>query len=172
MTNVPDPRRPPMFALSLPDDSEFELPVEWEDVFVDYFGPNPAFHPQVAERLVYVTGKYVEHRAWPSKFDGIGFEIESDLRYDDPDFYWEHWDEWEEAGLQWGNRTIHVPPNWAEVAEAVLYQQMRPGILQKILQQMAEETGRPAPRVVTPEQLLRELEADQPADSTTDPSPG
>lgn len=39
-----------------------------------------------------------------------------------------------------------------------MYQSLRVGLLQKALQAIAEERGRPAPRVVTPEQFLRELD--------------
>jgi hypothetical protein len=79
--------------------------------------------------------KYIEHRAWPGKFGGIGLEDEEDSpdRYDNPDFYWEHWDDWGEDGRSWlwGDGPTSVPPTHAEVAEAVLYQSMRVGLMQQ-----------------------------------------
>jgi hypothetical protein len=59
-----------MFSLSFPDGSEFSLPKEWGDVFADSCGPNLVFYPAIADRLRFMTGKYVEYRAWPSKFAG------------------------------------------------------------------------------------------------------
>jgi hypothetical protein len=149
--------RPPVFEVSFADGSRFALPREWEDVFADSFGFNPAVRPEVEARLRFLVAKYEEHRAWPSKFDGIGVDDETDARYDNPDFYWERWDDRQGADRLW----VGLPPGTptsAEVAEAVMYQEMRPGLLQKALQAMAEETGRPAPRVLTPEQFLRELD--------------
>ena len=150
------------------DKSEFILSEEWEDVFVDYFGPNPEVYPTVAQRIRFVAGKYVEHKAWPSKFDGLqytGDEDEGkpsvgDEKYDDPEFYWEHWDNWTEEDRMWGFgenlRRLEVPPKCAEVAEAVLYQGMRGGLLQKVLQQMGAKT-----QVVTPKQFLQILDDQQ-----------
>jgi len=143
-----------MFIVPFDDGSVFELPEEWEPVFVDYFGPNPESYKAVEVRLRFITGKYMEHKAWPSKFDGIGVEISGDEKYDEPNFYWETWEDSLDYRQEWSGRA----PTWSEVAEAVLYQQMRPGILQKVLQDYAEKTGKPAPRVVTPRELLRELE--------------
>jgi hypothetical protein len=151
--------RPALIEVSFPDGSRFSLPREWEDIVVDAFGHNPDVYGAVAERLRFVTGKYVEHRAWPTKFDGIIF-TEGPTRdewLDDPDFYWEHWEEWGDEGRQWGNRVIREP-TWADVADGVMYKFLRPGILQKALQAMAEERGVPAPRVVSPERFLTELE--------------
>lgn len=154
----PEPTRRPVLAVAFPDGSRFVLPEVWEDVFADTFGFNPDILPEVETRLRFLVAKYEDHQAWPSKFDGIGMDDESedDLRYDVSDFYWEHWDD--ERHI-WTDRPVGTPTS-AAIAEAVLYQSMRGGLMQKALQTLAEETGRPAPRVVTPEQLLREMEAD------------
>lgn len=80
-----------------------------------------------------------------------------DEYYDDPDFYFEYWKDWREEDRMWGFgeniRKLDIPPKWAEVAEAVLYQSIRGGLLQKALQQLESKT-----KVVTPKQFLRELE--------------
>jgi hypothetical protein len=107
--------------------------------------------------LRFLVDKYAEHQAWPNKFDGIGMEEEGDEKLDDPNFYSEHWDEWGDEGKTWATRTIHRP-SLADIAEAVLYQEMRAEILQLALDKLAEKTGQPAPRVMTPEQFLDVLE--------------
>lgn len=149
-----------LFSLSFADGSHFVLPEEWEEVFVATYGADPAAYPPLAERLRYIVGKYIEHRAWPSKFDGLGLETESpDIgRYDDPDFYFEHWDDLAREGFAWDGRPLSVPPTWTEVAEAVLYFSMRAGLLQQALDRLAKEQGKEAPQVVTPEQFLAMLE--------------
>jgi len=106
-----------MLSIPFDDGSVFNLPKEWEDVFVDYFGINPDSYPLVAERLKYVTGKYVGHRAWPSKFDGMDAQAEdrkielSD--YDNPEFYMQRW---EDEEIIWGSgdqrRKITIPPTF------------------------------------------------------------
>ena len=151
----------PIISVGFDDGSLFALPKEWEDVFVDYFGPNPERYPEVIDSLRFVISKYVEHRAWPSKFDGLQWMAEDkpipNSAFDDPEFYWEHWDEWEEEGREWGageaRGRIPNPPTCAQVAEAVMYQQMRGGLLQKALQQLGAPT-----RVVSAKQFLGELE--------------
>lgn len=155
----------PLFVLEFSDGSRFELPTEWEDVFVDYFGEGESGHAQLAERIRYIVLKYIEHRAWPSKFDGITMEeVTDDSRYDDPEFYMESWDEWGEAGRAWGKRTIHHPTR-SDIAEALLYQAMRGGLMQKALDEYAKEKGIRAPRVVNPKKFLEELEDDGPKPS-------
>lgn len=150
----------PLFVTAFSDGSRFELPTEWEDVFVDYFGAGESGHAQLAERIHYVVSKYIEHRAWPSKFDGITMEeVTDDSRYDDPEFYMERWDEWGEAGRAWGDHAIHHPTQ-ADIAEALLYQAMRGGLMQKALDEYAKEKGIRAPRVVKPNKFLKELEDD------------
>lgn len=151
----------PLLSVEFEDKSRFDLPQEWEDVFVDYYGHDPKFYPEVAGRLKFVTGEYVEHRAWPSKFDGLQYEIEEDEivkevgdeKYDDPEFYWQPWDKEE---IIWGSgdqgRKVEIPPSFAEIAEAVMYFSMRSGLLQKYLQQLGSKT-----RVVNTEQFLKEL---------------
>lgn len=152
----------PFLRVKFQDASEFSLPQDWEDVFVDYYGSNPDFYPSVAEKLRFVTGKYVENKAWPSKFDGLQFEVEEeetgkkigDEKYDDPEFYWEKWEDWGVEGIEWGlpRRKLQNPPKWSDVAEAVMYQSMRGGLLQKALLRMGSQT-----RVVTPKQFIREM---------------
>jgi hypothetical protein len=148
------------FSLSFADGSHFVLPDAWEQVFIAYYGADPAAYPALAEQLVYVVGKYIEHRAWPSKFDGICTETEGEdiNQYDDPNFYFEHWDDLDTEKLMRGGRPLSVSPTWAEVAEAVLYQSMRAGLLQQALNTLANEQGMEAPRVVTPERFLEMLE--------------
>ncbi len=157
----PDPeisKRQPLFSVSFDDKTTFILPKDWEDVFVDYYGHDPKLYPEVAESLKWQTGKYVEHKAWPCKFDGIQWEIEhreeNPTMYDDLEFYWEPWSKWPEEGKEWGvpRAWIKPPPTYAQVAEAVLYFAMRGGLLQKALQQLGSDT-----RVVTPEKFLGEL---------------
>ncbi|MGH2536017.1 MAG: hypothetical protein ACRDHL_01335, partial [Candidatus Promineifilaceae bacterium] len=74
------------FSLSFADGSRFVLAEEWEEVFVAYYGADPAAYAPLAERLRTVAGKYNEHQAWPSKFDGAGLETKGQdiSRYDDP----------------------------------------------------------------------------------------
>jgi hypothetical protein len=86
-------------------------------------------------------------------------EVTDDSRYDDPEFYMESWDEWGERGRAWGKRTIHYPTQ-ADIAEALLYQAMRGGLMQKALNEYAKEKGIRAPRVVNPKRFLEELEDD------------
>lgn len=150
----------PLFWMDFSDGSRLELPKEWEDVFVDYFGEGENSHRQLAERIRFIVPKYIEHRAWPSKYDGITMEeAKDDSRYDDAEFYMESWDEWGEAGRAWGARTIQQPTQ-ADIAEALLYQAMRGGLMQKALIAYAQENGVDAPRVVTPKQFLDELDND------------
>ncbi len=142
-----------MFRVKFRDDSAFELLPEWESIFIDYYGRDTGRHARLAERLKFLVDKYAEHQAWPSKFDGIGIEEAGDEHFDDPDFYFEHWDEWGTEGKIWGKRKIQHP-TLADLAEAALYQEMRSGILQKALNKLAEKSGQPAPSVMTPEQFL------------------
>jgi hypothetical protein len=93
----------------------------------------------------------MQHRAWPTKFDGILHEgIEDDRKYDDPTFYSEYWDDWEEERRKWGLGTIINPPTKAEICDAVFYHHMRGGLMQQVLNQMAKKKGIQPPRVVTP----------------------
>ena len=61
------------------------------------------------------------------------------------------------SGRVWGDREIHRP-TLADLAEGVVYQQLRPGILQKALNEMAAHSGQRAPRVLTPEQFVQILD--------------
>ncbi len=128
------------------DGSLFVVPAPWREVYERYFGAaDPA---ELEARLRFVVGKYVEHRAIPSKFDGIAVTAEDDARYDDPAYYAESWDdqhEWE--------RTERVP-TMARIVEGVLYYAMRVGLLQKMANDYAAEHGTKPIRVMTVEQLL------------------
>jgi hypothetical protein len=134
------------------DGSLFVIPAAWREVYERYFGAlDPA---ELEARLRFVVGKYVEHRAIPSKFDGIGVAEEGDAKYDDPAFYAEGWDEpmWAEAGER--------APTMASVAEAVLYQAMRVGLLQKMADDYAAEHGTKPLRVISIDQLDLDEEAE------------
>lgn len=135
-----------IFSVKLADKSVFNLPKEWESVFIDYYGSGQTNYQVVADRLKFVVQKYVRHKAWPSKYDGIGLEeIDNDSKYDNPDFYWETW------------KSRDKKPTQAEIADQVMYQSMRVGILNKSLQDYANRKGKQVPRVVTPEQFLKEV---------------
>lgn len=152
----------PLFTLTFGDQSTFALPEQWSDVFAEYFGDNPENYARVEVRLRFIVGKYAEHRAFPSKFDGIGLDDESDRKYDNPDFYFESWDEsraLKAAGIEKPMRE----PTLAEIAEAAMYQTLRLGLMQKALNQMAKAKGQPAPRVLTPEQFLSEMNRKAPS---------
>ncbi len=157
--------RYPLFVMEFSDGSRFDLPQHWEDVFVDYFGEGESGHALLAERIRCIVIKYVEHHAWPSKLDGITMEdVKDDSKYDDPEYYMESWDDWEEKGRAWGDRTIHHPTN-ADIAEALLYQAMRMGLMQKALDEHAKKKGIRPPRVVTPKRFLEELIEDDSQES-------
>ncbi|HET7701486.1 MAG TPA: hypothetical protein VFM06_11545 [Candidatus Limnocylindria bacterium] len=136
------------------DGSLFVIPATWREVYERYFG---ALDPAAFEaRLRLVVGKYVEHRAFPSKFDGIGIAEAGDARYDDPNFYAEDWDE-----PMWGEARERAP-TMASVAEGVLYQAMRVGLLQKVADDYAAEHGTKPIRVIGLDEFDRheEPEAD------------
>jgi hypothetical protein len=137
----------PLLTLTFADGSVFSLPEEWEDAFVDRFGPDPAGYPAVAQGIRFVTGKYVEHTSVPTKFDGLPWLAEDreidDSALDDPAFYWQPWDEAD-------------PPAWAGIAREVMYFELRTLILQQALQSLGVRT-----RVVSPEDFARELEEEQ-----------
>src|SRR5712692_4514290 len=113
------------------DGSLFSVPEPWRDIYRQRFDAvDPA---EFEERLHFVVGKYREHRATPSKFDGIGCKEEGDAKYDDPAYYFEFWEESREYRSE--------PPSMSEIAEGVLYQVMRSGIMQKALDDYAAEHG-------------------------------
>lgn len=134
------------------DGSLFVVPVPWRDVYEMYFGAaDPA---ELEARLRFVVGKYMEHRAIPTKFDGIGVTEEGEARYDDPAYYAERWDD------PHSRERLDEPPTMATVAKAVLYQAMRVGLLQKMANDYAAEHGTKPIRVLTAEQMLAELGED------------
>ena len=98
----------------------------------------------------FVVGKYAEHRAMPSKFDGIGVEETGDAEYDDPNYYFDLWDE------PFRGEPLAEPPGLSQIAEEVLYQSLRSVLMQKALDGYATEHGTKPIRVVTPEELLDE----------------
>ena len=132
------------------DGSFFSVPPGWREVYARYFGATDPV--ELEPRLRFVVGKYRAHRAMPSKFDGIGCEEEGDAKYDDPDYYFERWDD--PASQEYRGE----PPSMAEVAEQVLYLSMRSGLLQQALDDYAAEHGTKPVRVLTTEELLEELE--------------
>jgi len=128
--------------------SLLSVPEPWRDVYGRYLGAvDPA---EFEQRLRFVVGKYREHRAIPTKFDGIGCKEEGDAKYDDPAYYFELWEE----SREYRNES----PRMSEIAEGVLYQDMRSGIMQKTLDDYAAEHGTMPVRVVTPEELLQGFE--------------
>lgn len=130
------------------DGSLFVVPAPWREVYERYFG---ALDPAEFEaRLRFLVGKYVEHRANPSKFDGIGISEETDTKYDDPAFYAEGWDD--AVALE----SVRTAPTMASLAEGVLYQAMRVGLLQKMADDYAAEHGTKPIRVITLDELLHE----------------
>lgn len=142
------------FFVKLVDKSVFNLPKVWEGIFVKYFGSDQTKYQIVADRLKFVVQKYVKYKAWPSKFDGIGLEeTDSDSKYDNPDFYWKTW---KNRDRNVWDKNPNRNPTHAEIAERVMYQSMRVGILNKLLQDYARRKGKPVPKVVTPEQFLKE----------------
>lgn len=138
-----EPQRTIAFRVEFQDGSIFELPVGWQDVFVDHYGFNPHRYPEVAEELRAVTGKYYTHKAWPSKFDGHGGHD-----YGSAKFYTHRWEEeaWYDS---------QSPPSMAEVARAVMYLDLRVLLMQKSLQELGSHG-----LVMTVGQLAPELEED------------
>lgn len=138
-----EPRRTIAFSVEFEDNTTFELPTDWQDVFVDEYGFNQRRYPEVADELRVVTGKYYEHRAWPSKFDG-----QHGRDYDADNFYTHRWDD--EASYDSRN-----PPGMAEIARAVMYLDLRALLMQKNLQELGSHG-----LVMTVGQLTAELEED------------
>lgn len=130
------------------DGSLFVVPAPWREVYERYFGAADA--AELEARLRFVVGKYMAHGAIPSKLDGIGVTEQGDSRYEDPAYYAECWDD------QGGLDRAAGPPTMAAVAEGVLYQAMRVGLLQKMADDYAAAHGTKPIRVITVEQLLEE----------------
>jgi hypothetical protein len=61
----------PIFSVTFPDGSTFALPEEWEDIFIARYGDNEENFQKLSERIIFITGKYIENKAFPSKFDGL-----------------------------------------------------------------------------------------------------
>ena len=134
------------------DGSLLVVPAPWREVYERYFG---ALDPAEFEtRLRFVVGKYMEHKATPSKFDGIGVTEEGDAKYDDPAFYAEGWDDAIDLD------DVRQSPTMASLAEALLYQAMRVGLLQKMADDYAAEHGTKPIRVITPDELNQLLDED------------
>jgi hypothetical protein len=119
-------RHQAVFTVELQDGSVFRLPARWERVFYVKFGNNPQRLRELEERLRFVTSKYYEHRAWPSKFDGLffddppeGCDPDNFSRYDYDQYYGENWGERAATALE------SNPPTMAQVAEAAMYQSLR-----------------------------------------------
>jgi hypothetical protein len=148
----------PVFTVTFPDGSTFYLPEEWEDIFIARYGDQEKNYQKLAERIIFITGKYIENKTFPSKFDGLKWLAEEkeidDAAFDDPTFYGELWEEWDEQGRGWNRSSGNIPnpPPWADVAEGLMYQESRNAILQKALEKMGAKT-----KVVTPENLVKKL---------------
>jgi hypothetical protein len=130
------------------DGSLLSVPAAWRNVYERRYRDMPS--GEVDARLRFVAGKYFEHRAMPSKFDGIGVEATGDDRYDDPAYYVDLWDE------PFRGEPLTEPPSMSQIAEEVLYQSIRSGLMQEALDDYAAEHGTKPIRVVTPEELLEE----------------
>lgn len=127
------------------DGSLFVVPSAWHEVYERYFGAvDPA---EFEARLRFVVGKYKQHRATPSKFDGIGVAEHGDAKYDDPAFYAEGWDD--AIALE----GIRPAPTMASLAEGVLCNAMRVGLLQKVADDYAAQHGTKPIRVISLDQL-------------------
>ncbi|HXY30534.1 MAG TPA: hypothetical protein VEI06_07470 [Gemmatimonadaceae bacterium] len=113
---------------------------------------------RLRERLREVVDHYFRNGAWPSKMDGILVDPDGTPDYENPDFYFEHWSEWPESGIRFGKWQIVGAPTKAQIAAAVLYQSSRSLYLQRALNRAAEKSGAKAPKVVTPEQFVKEAE--------------
>lgn len=151
----------PLLRIDFPDGSVLSMPEEWEAVFIAKYGSETKTLEHITERIRYITGKYVENQAWPSKFDGLHPNVDPDdpNPYENPDYYVEHWEDWPESGLEgWGENAVQTPPTWAQVADAVVYQGIRLGLMQKAMDRIAAKEGVKAPRVFSPQQFLDELE--------------
>lgn len=153
-------KRKPVFSIKFEEDgSEFELPEFYEDIFINHFGESVESYQEVEKRIHELVQKYIEHKAFPSKFDGI---LTSDKEqdpsyncYDDPEFYGEAWSEWK------ATNNVETDPTSADIAEGVIYQNFRIEILQKTLNEMAERDGTTPVRVMSPEQVIEELKKNQ-----------
>ena len=138
------------------DGSLFVVPAPWREVYERSFG---AIDPDAfEERLRFVVGKYREHGAMPSKFDGIGVTTDGDAKYDDPAYYADGWDD--DAHLDGAAAT----PTMASVAEGVLYYAMRVGLLQKVVDDYAAEHGTKPIRVVSLDELAQDLDEEAETD--------
>ncbi len=141
-----------LFHVDFPDESLFILPKEWEGVFVDYFGPNPNNYAIISDRLNLISGKYREHNAFPSKADGMAVKDKSMGRYDDPKYYVG------DPVLDDPKYAKHLSKHTlAEIAKQILYIAIKPGLVQKTMQEVAEFRGERPPLVVSSKQILEEI---------------
>jgi hypothetical protein len=153
-SNRPTPPHSSIFSVDFPDGSTFRLPHLWEDVFVSYFGEDKTSYDHLAKRLQFLSTCYVKNQAWPRRLDGLGSDLSGDEKFDDPDFYWEHWDQWDKTGRPWMDRVIQTAAE-ADLAEAILVQAMWSDIRRKLSKEMIETVYSPLRR--TPIQFLDEL---------------
>jgi len=122
-----------LFSVTFPDGSIFTLPKDWKDVFIAHFGTKKETYKELSDRIIFITGKYMENKAFPSKFDGLKWLAEEKTpdaaAYDDPDFYGESWEEWVIERREWERKTGNIPnpPTWADVAEGAKRIAMRVG---------------------------------------------
>ena len=132
------------FSLRFIDGSVFNLPDGWQEAFIIRLGETNKQILAVKKRMRYVTGKYYEHRAWPSKFDGLsplpeGYNNNDDSRYECDDFYLEKWGEGRYAGLILDDPVTN-PPAMAKIAEQLMYQVLRITLMQQALRDAGSNT--------------------------------
>lgn len=147
-----------LFHADFSDESVFILPKNWEAVFIDCFGSNPKNYSIVTERLRLIVQKYKDHNAFPNKYDGLGVNDEGMGRYDDSNYYIgdPRVDNSKYAKYLTKEHTM------AEIAKELLYVAIRPGLVQKTMQDVAESRGERPPLVTGTKQALEEpLSEDQ-----------
>jgi hypothetical protein len=152
MSDNPQQTQPSLhFSVGFEDGSIFVLPQGWSDAFIVKFGSKPAQFHAVEQQLRFIAGKYYEHQAFPSKFDGImfgnepeGYDPDSDSRYDFDEYYLESWGE---GFRDFGNTSN--PPSLADIGEGVMYQVLRTLLMQAAIKSMGSEIA-----IMTPEDFL------------------
>lgn len=133
------------------DGSRFAVPEDWREVYERRLKRVDA--AEFEARLRFLIGKYLEHRATPSTYDGMVCPIEGDARFDDQRFYFDTWDNpWNEGSFR-----AEAPPSVAAMAERVLYHILRPELLQQALDRLSAERSQTPPRVMTAEEFVREF---------------
>lgn len=129
------------------------MPKEWEKAFDARLAP--LGHAVVEERLRFLVGKYWEHGATPSKFDGLACDaFTPNGKYKNPHTH--EGDDCYDCDAYYGEDGS-PDTTLAELAEGVIYQQLRTTLMQQIFDEYAAAHGTKPVRVITPDQLLEEL---------------